>query len=299
MWLVRTRMNHRNIDVAGLSLHVAEAGERGAPAVIFLHGWPQCWAAFKQVMPALAERAHTIAIDLPGIGGSETRAPLNDKRTLARYVHAMIGALDLRDVTLVGHDIGGQIVYAYLHEYQDLARAVLMNIVIPGIDPWADVIRNPHIWHFAFHAIPELPEALVTDRLAPYFDYFYNVLAATPDGVPASVRREYAAAYSRPEALRTGFDWYRAFAQDEKANLADKHQPVNTPVLYLRGDKEPGDIDRYVAGLRDGGLRNVRSSLIANSGHFTPDEQPAQIARVISEFIQACPSPDSLQYGGA
>ena len=65
----------------------------------------------------------------------------------------------MTDVTLAGHDAGGQIVYAYLHAYpEDLARAVIMNVAIPGLDPWDEVKRNPHIWHFAFHAVPELPE---------------------------------------------------------------------------------------------------------------------------------------------
>jgi pimeloyl-ACP methyl ester carboxylesterase len=47
-------------------------------------------------------------------------------------------------VTLVGHDIGGMIVYAYLHAYPDtIEQAVIMNVVIPAVDPWSEVIRNP------------------------------------------------------------------------------------------------------------------------------------------------------------
>lgn len=278
-------MHHYRVNVAGLPLHVSEAGERDAPAVMFLHGWPQNWSAFESVMHSLAEQAHTVAIDLPGIGFSEVSPRAHDKRTLAGYVHALIGTLGLRDVTLVGHDIGGQIAYAYLHQYPDLARAVLMNIAIPGIDPWEDVIRNPHIWHFAFHSVPQLPETLVTDRVASYFDYFYNVLAATPGGVPARAREHYVAAYSRPAALHTGFEWYRAFSQDEKDNIADKSRSVSTPVLYIRGDQEPGDIDRYVAGLRSGGLRNVRGMVIHHCGHFTPDEHPAELAGILAKFV--------------
>jgi pimeloyl-ACP methyl ester carboxylesterase len=146
-----------------------EAGPFSAPTVLFLHGWPESWATFERVMSALGEQAHCLAIDLPGIGGSETPLASSDKRALATFVHGLVDMLDLRGVTLVGYDVGAQIVYAYLHEYpNELTGAILMNIVIPGVDPWSEVVRNPSIWHFAFHAIPELPETLVTGRQAAF-----------------------------------------------------------------------------------------------------------------------------------
>ena len=67
---------------------------------------------------------------------------------------------------IVGHDIGGMIAYAYLRHYRDAAGVVIIDAAIPGLDPWDDVIRNPYLWHFAFHAIPALPELLAQDRPA-------------------------------------------------------------------------------------------------------------------------------------
>jgi pimeloyl-ACP methyl ester carboxylesterase len=116
-----------------------------------------------------------------------------------------------RDVTLVGHDVGGQIVYAYLHAYpDDLRAAVIMNVAVPGVEPWSEVIRNPYIWHFGFHAVPNLPELLVQGHQAEYFGYFYDTIAARPGAVHPRARQIYVEAYARPEALRTGFEWYRA-----------------------------------------------------------------------------------------
>jgi hypothetical protein len=62
-------------------------------------------------------------------------------------------------------------------------------------------------------------------------------------------RTTYARAYSRPEALHTGFEWYRAFAQDEKDNISVKDESVYTPVLYMRGDRELGNLEDYLKGL--------------------------------------------------
>ncbi|HXP44229.1 MAG TPA: hypothetical protein VN833_28535 [Candidatus Acidoferrales bacterium] len=36
-----------------------------------------------------------------------------------------------------------------------------MNVAVPGVDPWSEVMRNPYIWHSAIHAIRNLPELLV------------------------------------------------------------------------------------------------------------------------------------------
>jgi pimeloyl-ACP methyl ester carboxylesterase len=170
--------HHRQVEIDGLSIHVVEGSDNQKPAILFLHGWPESWVLYEKLMLALKEEFHVVAIDLPGVGGSITPPVANDKRTLAKYISGLIQKLGLRDTTLVGHDAGGQIAYAFLHAYSDtITRAVIMNTAVPGVDPWSEVVHNPHIWHFAFHAVPELPEQLVTGQEAPYFAFFYKVLA--------------------------------------------------------------------------------------------------------------------------
>jgi pimeloyl-ACP methyl ester carboxylesterase len=285
--IIQSPLQHQQVEVEGASIHVVEGGAANKPTVLFLHGWPESWATFEQVMSPLSTEAHVVAIDLPGVGASEVPPRANDKRTLAKYVHGVITKLALQNVTLVGHDAGGMIVYAYLHAYPEtLQRAVIMNVVIPGIDPWSEVVANPHIWHFAFHSIPKLPEALVADRLAAYFDYFYDQLSG-PAGVGKAAREIAVQAYARPEALHIGFEWYRAFPQDEKDNLAVKGNPIQTPVLYLRGEREQGDIEHYVSGLRSGGLLNVQGLIIPNSGHFMSEEQPEALLTALQAFLNS------------
>jgi pimeloyl-ACP methyl ester carboxylesterase len=280
-------LRHFHVGIEGLSIHVAEGGAEDKEGLLFLHGWPQDWSAFAGVMSALQDDARVVAIDLPGIGLSDRPAPSNDKRTLAYYVHGVIESLGLHDVTLVGHDVGGQIAYAYLHAFPGaLKRAVLMNTAIPGVDPWSRVTRNPQIWHFGFHAVPGLPEILVSEHRSSYFNFFYDRLAG-PAGVSPRARASYALAYARPVGLRTGFEWYRAFPKDERDNLASRGHSVGTPVLYLRGEFEGGDIGDYVAGLRDSGLTDVRGEIVAASGHFAPDEQAESVAGLLRQFIGA------------
>jgi pimeloyl-ACP methyl ester carboxylesterase len=276
---------NRQVEVDGLSIHVVEAGSGLTPAVVCLHGWPEDGSAFEAVMADLGRGAHVLALDLPEIGQSRGAPAAYDAATLAGAVRRTIAALGLKDVTLVGHDLGGMIAYAYLRAYPDeLARAVIADVVIPGVEPWSEVIRNPQMFHFAFHATPDLPELLVTGHEAAYFDFFFKAIAG-PRGVPAELRARHAAAYARPQALHAGFEWYRAFKEDERFNRGFDGRPLATPVLCLRGDRDYGKLEAYLDGLRRAGLTRVTGETIADCGHFMPEEQPQAMAQALRRFV--------------
>jgi len=297
---------HHSVDADGLSIHVAEFREArradpARPSILFLHGWPENWSCFQSLMPRLASEFNVAAIDLPGIGESSTLAPSGDKRTLAGYVRAVLRELGWKNASLVGHDVGGQIVFAYLKAYPgELSSAVMLNVAVPGVEPWSEIERHPDLWHFAFHAVPELPERLVAGREAEYFAFFHDAISAQPGAVPQFARQRYAEAYRRPESLRTGFEWYRAFAQDQLDNARLKQQRVSIPVLYLRGSAESGiELERYLAGFREHGLNELSGDQIAGSGHFTPEEQPELLAQRIQTFVRAhaLPARNALPLG--
>lgn len=68
-------VTHRFVELpSGLRMHVAEAGEREAPAVVLLHGFPQNWWEWRKVIPQLAERYRVIAPDLRGAGWTDAPA---------------------------------------------------------------------------------------------------------------------------------------------------------------------------------------------------------------------------------
>jgi pimeloyl-ACP methyl ester carboxylesterase len=94
------------------------------------------------VMTVAARQARPVAIDLPGVGASSGAATDGSKQQLAAVVHELISTMGLREVTLVGQDVGGMIAYTYLRTYQDLARVVIMDVVVPGVDPWEEVLRT-------------------------------------------------------------------------------------------------------------------------------------------------------------
>jgi pimeloyl-ACP methyl ester carboxylesterase len=160
-----------------------------------------------------------------------------------------------------------------------------MNTVIPGIEPWDEVLGNPHIWHFGLHNVPALPETLVRGRQAEYFGYFYDVLSVDPSKITSESRAAHATAYRSDASLTAGFDFYRAFTQDARDNAASATSAaISTPLLYLRGESEGGDIATYAAGFREAGIENLATALVPNAGHFAQEEAPTEVWRLISEF---------------
>jgi len=85
---------HRRIDVAGTEIFYREAGERDAPAIILLHGFPSSSHMFRNLIPALADRYHVIAPDLPGFGLSAMPPADQFAYTFANFAQIVAAFLD-------------------------------------------------------------------------------------------------------------------------------------------------------------------------------------------------------------
>ncbi|MDQ0586351.1 alpha/beta fold hydrolase [Variovorax paradoxus] len=273
------------LSIDGLTLSYRSAGDPRSPWLVLLHGWPQSKSIYDPVLGELGKDAHAVAFDLPGISGSlGVPAPSPcELHELAGLLLRAAESLGAHSIVFAGVDIGGMLAFAAAREHGTrIAGAVVMNTVIPGVAPWSRLIADPRIWHFAFHAIPQLPEQLVSGRERAYFDYFYDLLAGDRHALTDEIRNDWTRAYERPEALKAGFDWYRALEKAAQRNA----QPVriDTPLLYLRGDAGGRDIDDYVEGLRQAGAANLRSRLIPGSGEYLPVEAPAATCEALRAF---------------
>lgn len=60
---------------------------------------------------------------------------------------------------------------------------------------------------------------------------------------------------------------------------------IETPLLYLRGEHEGGNIDDYIDGFKGTGILNVQSSIIPDSSYFAPEEQPEEVWELIVSFL--------------
>jgi pimeloyl-ACP methyl ester carboxylesterase len=272
-----------SVTVGPLTLSAKIAGSADRPALCLLHGWPQTHAIYDGVIDELARDFHVLAFDLPSVGNSRGMPPAADKSTLADIMLAACEAAGAPLPVIAGVDIGGMIAFAAAREHGSRIRAaIVMNTVIPGIEPWSKVVTDPRVWHFGFHSVPKLPELLVQGHQREYFDFFTDVLARDPKRIAPALRDEFARAYASPESLQAGFDWYRTFEIDAKRHAV--RETMSTPLLYLRGDADPRAIDDYVAGFKAAGVQHLQSAVVEDSGELVMLEAPERFTQLVREF---------------
>src|SRR5260370_4777556 len=138
------------------------------PVVILIHGYAEN-SDSSAPLPADLMKDHTVVVpDLRGIGRSSKPADGYDKKTQAKDIRAVVTSLGYDKTSVVAHDIGNMVAYAYAATYPDnVERLVVMDAPIPGIDPWNEILLNPGVWHFSFHG-PDA-ERLVAGRERFYF----------------------------------------------------------------------------------------------------------------------------------
>jgi pimeloyl-ACP methyl ester carboxylesterase len=271
----------------GLTLGLIAAGDPARPAIVLLHGWPHSKDLYAPVVDTLATGHFVLAFDLPGIGDSRGAPASAEKTVLADIVIGAAERAGARSPVIAGLDVGGMIAYAAARDHGErISGAVVMNTVIPGIDPWEKILADPRIWHFAFHALPELPELLVTGHQRAYFDFFTDFLAGKKEAVTEAHRAAFAQAYERPEALKAGFDWYRTLQADARHN--GRHKNIETPMLYLRGDADGRSPDDYLPALKAAGAKRLKGEVLAGSGEFAPLEVPKAFTRALAAFAKEC-----------
>jgi pimeloyl-ACP methyl ester carboxylesterase len=278
----------RFADVNGTRLHYLSAGQ-GAP-VVLLHGYTQTSHMWLPLIERLAKTNSVIAPDLRGAGQSGKPESGYEKKALAQDVHALVQSLGHPRVTLVGHDIGLMVAYAYAAQFPDqVERIVLMDAFLPGVGNWKEVWLLRDLWHFHFHG--EVPLALVAGRERIYFEHFWNDFAADrTHSVPEADRKLYVAAYAQPGGMRSGFAYFAAFPQDAVDFEAFSKTKLPMPMLVLTGEKASG-----VALIEQGRLvaTDVKGVVIESSGHWLMEEAPEQVIPLLVAFVAGEPVSDS------
>ena len=151
----RRLVQDRFATVGGVRLHYLEAG-KGEP-VILLHGYAQNSHMWRPLMIELAKTRLVIAPDLRGFGQSSKPARGYDKKTMAQDVHALAASLGFNSASVVGHDIGLMVAYAYAAQYpSEVDRIVLMDAFLPGVGDWKTVWLLRDLWHFHFYGVTPL-----------------------------------------------------------------------------------------------------------------------------------------------
>ena len=279
---------HRFATVHGVRLHYVSGGKAAGKFVVLLAGFPESWYAWRKVMLLLAATYRVVAMDMPGQGDSDRPASGFDTQSFAVAVHNLLQQIGIKQYFLSAHDVGAWVAYPYAMLFGDeVERMALFDAGIPGVTlPDALPIDPERAWrtlHFAFHAIPDLPEVLITGREREYLDWFLrrktaNLEVFADEGIGECLR-----VFSKDGGLRAGLAYYRAAALSAEQNctLSAKGK-LQVPLLALSADQGSiGDMDSPLRSVAP----HVVGSTIAFCGHFLPEEQPEAVAEELGRLF--------------
>src|SRR6476469_3697547 len=105
-------VHYGSLEVGGLSIAYREAGRRGAPKLVLLHGFPASSHQYRNLIPALADRFHVIAPDYPGFGNSDMPDPVKFAYTFdktSEIIESFLRKVGFTRFGLYVQDYGGPV----------------------------------------------------------------------------------------------------------------------------------------------------------------------------------------------
>ncbi len=281
-------MEHATIRANGADFHVARMG-RGQP-LLLLHGWPEFWLTWEPVMSRLADRYLLIAPDLRGFGDSDKPDGPWGAADHAADLLALLDALGIGRVGVVGHDVGGGAMLPLARAAPArLAAMFLFGFAYPGIGPRMGAPdRLNEIWYQSFNQT-EMAPALVgatRDSCRRYIGHFLRHWAFRKDAFD-DVLEAFTDNFLKPGNLAGGFAWYKAAHAGRIAMLrgeARPEPPIATPAGVRWAEHDPifpyGWTDRLGDVFTDLDL-----APLPGVGHFAHREDPDRAAAEIAAFF--------------
>ena len=275
----------RVVETANLKLHVTELGD--GPPVVLLHGFPEFWYGWHAIMPKLAAAGYrVIAPDLRGYNKSDKPTAVSDYalETLASDVPALLDALGLPSVALVGHDWGGAVAWtAAMNHPERVARLVVMNMPHPVrfANAWKTLRQRVRSFYFYFFARRSFASALfrafgaLGQRLMLWWFSGRTLNDAELD--------RYAEAGLQPGAMRASMSYYTALLASNPEDTVRNATPLTIPTSIIWGAKDPA-FDRGLASPGEW-APGAKVHFLEDAGHFVHLEAPDEVAKLLLQAL--------------
>lgn len=258
----------------------------GTSTLLFIHGLGSYLRAWQKNIDALQANYRCIALDLPGYGKSAAAVGPQTMPFFAETVLQLIEALDLQQVTLVGHSMGGQIaMHTVLTDSSAIDRLVLMAPA--GFETFSESDRA----FFNTYVTPEIIKASTEEQIRNNFNInFYDMPEDAQFMVADRLKMRATDAYEAycnmiPKCVQGMLE----------APVADRLGDISLPTLVFFGEADrliPNTFlhsDLSVEKVAQSGataIPNSRLVMVPKAGHFVQWEGEALVNKTIIDFVE-------------
>ncbi len=253
------------ISADGNAIHYQVQGQ-DKPALIFIHGWCCDRSYWDAQLPYFAQKYKVVAIDLAGHGESGLNRKEWTMGAFGEDVVAVVNKLDLDQVVLIGHSMGGFVIL-------EAARRIPERLIgLVGVD----TLQN-----FEEKVTQEQIDDLFTPLRANFVEPTRNFVRTmfTPNSDPVLVEKIVADMSSAPQEVGLGaLEGYVDFQNNEIIQVL---QEVQAPITCINSDQYPTNVEanQHYAP-------SFKALIMSGAGHFNMIEEPDTFNRLLEETVQ-------------
>jgi pimeloyl-ACP methyl ester carboxylesterase len=284
-------MAHGDPRDGGLPLHVETSGLDAGPGVdtfLLIHGYGASTFTWRYWAPRLAERGQVVMLDMKGFG----RAPKPDDGRYgpehqAELVLRLIAERDLRDLTLVGHSLGGGVALLTAFGLLDRDAERLRRLVVVAgaaydqkLPPFVKLSDHPRLSSLLFRALgPKLVVRVVLQSIV------YDRATVDADQV-----RGYAGPLASADAVRALIASARQIFPEGLERMTARYPELTVPSLIIWG-RHDRVVPLWVGERLARDLPNARLHVLDRCGHLPAEELPDASWSLLEAFLDGRSGP--------
>ncbi|TFF89354.1 MAG: alpha/beta hydrolase [Promethearchaeota archaeon] len=277
------KIEEKYIKINGIKLHTIIKGS-GEP-LILLHGFPDFWYGWKNIILGLKDEFKLIVPDMRGYNKSDKPNNVKDYTidNLTNDVKMLGEKLNIKDFYLAGHDWGGMIAWIFAEKYPEyVKKLIILNAPHPRI--FGKKIssnkkqKKASSYISRFQKDPEGSELFLKQN-----NYQGLKLAvfgsANKNSFSQKDKNKYLRAWSQPGAIKSGIYYYTAFDMPyEAAGI------IKVPTLIIWGMKDMFLLPKLLEGISDY-VKDLKIVKSEKSTHWILHDDPDFVIENIREFI--------------
>ena len=279
---------HHYIDVNGIRLHYVTQGK--GPLIVLMHGFPEFWYSWRYQIPFLADHGYSVvAPDLRGYNETDKPRKGYDIPTLLRDIEELVKGLGHQKATIVGHDWGGMLAWAFAMDYPAMTESlIVMNAPHPAamMREMRTLKQLRKSWYVFAFQIPWLPEYMLGRNNANEIGRVLRGAALQKSAFPSEVTARYQEAMSKPGAIKAALSYYRQLFWRLPFSFRSYDAQISAPTLLIWGEQDIALGIELTTGL-ELCVSNIQIKRIPDSGHWVQQEQPEKVNQYMLDFLQS------------
>lgn len=294
-------LRSETVTVAGTRLHYWVGGDPDGQPVILWHGFLSTGYAWHAVAPILAQHGLAVLVpDMRGYGDSDKPDGVDgyDARALANECRALVAAIDFgggRPLIFAAHDMGALPALIWAADRPEeiagllyIEAPVMLGDVLRKIIAYTpEAMAKGSMWWWILPLAPGVPERLVVGNERQFLTWFYEGATAHPEVFTPQVVDEYLRTFAGREGVLGAMGIYRA-----AFTSIDQTEPLTTakimvPVVAIGGAKGLGP---KVGEMVERVAKHVETVLLADCGHFVPEECPETVIQQVLAMAAKLPA---------